>query len=76
MYATVRHEFGLDSTPVLVYIDHLMTLLAANHFLSGFIRDLQLDEYIDLYWRDYPSFIKTFKEACVIDQGTSPIDAH
>lgn len=52
-----------------------MTLFPANHFFSHFIRDLQLEDFIDLYWRDYPSFIKTFKEACVIDQGTSPIDA-
>uniref|UniRef100_A0A4W4HBL4 Anaphase-promoting complex subunit 1 n=1 Tax=Electrophorus electricus TaxID=8005 RepID=A0A4W4HBL4_ELEEL len=37
--------------------------------LQQLARDLQLEEYIDLYWRDYPSFIKTFKEACVIDQA-------
>ncbi|MBN3295003.1 APC1 protein, partial [Amia calva] len=38
--------------------------------LQQLARDLQLEEYIDFYWRDYPSFIKTFKEACVIDQVT------
>ncbi|XP_035256642.1 anaphase-promoting complex subunit 1 isoform X2 [Anguilla anguilla] len=37
--------------------------------LQQLARDLQLEDYIDLYWRDYPSFIKTFKEACVIDQA-------
>ncbi|XP_030628160.1 anaphase-promoting complex subunit 1 [Chanos chanos] len=37
--------------------------------LQQLARDLQLEEYIDLYWRDYPSFIKTFKESCVIDQA-------
>ncbi|XP_048864523.1 anaphase-promoting complex subunit 1 isoform X2 [Brienomyrus brachyistius] len=35
--------------------------------LQQLARDLQLEEYIDLYWRDYPSFIKTFKETCAID---------
>lgn len=37
-------------------------------------RDLQLEEYIDLYWRDYPSFITTFKESCIIDQGKRQIN--
>ncbi|KAL2083271.1 hypothetical protein ACEWY4_021044 [Coilia grayii] len=37
--------------------------------LQQMARDLQLEEYIDLYWRDYPSFIKTFRESCVIDQA-------
>ncbi|XP_041922218.1 anaphase-promoting complex subunit 1 isoform X2 [Alosa sapidissima] len=37
--------------------------------LQQMARDLQLEEYIDLYWRDYPSFIKTFHESCVIDQA-------
>ncbi|XP_031434697.1 anaphase-promoting complex subunit 1 isoform X2 [Clupea harengus] len=37
--------------------------------LQQMARDLQLEEYIDLYWRDYPSFIKTFSESCVIDQA-------
>lgn len=32
-------------------------------------RDLQLDEYVDLYWRDYPSLISGFSESCLIDQG-------
>ncbi|KAI4812434.1 hypothetical protein KUCAC02_023822 [Chaenocephalus aceratus] len=33
------------------------------------LRDLQLDEYVDLYWRDYPSLISGFTESCVIDQA-------
>ncbi|KAI1886381.1 hypothetical protein AGOR_G00213430 [Albula goreensis] len=37
--------------------------------LQQLARDLQLEEYIDLYWRDYPSFIKTFRETSVIDQA-------
>lgn len=32
-------------------------------------RDLQLEEYVDLYWRDYPSIISGFTESCLIDQG-------
>lgn len=36
--------------------------------LQQLAKDLQLEDFIDLSWRDYPSFIKTFKEACVIDQ--------
>lgn len=34
-------------------------------------RDLQLEEYVDLYWRDYPSLISGFNESCLIDQGKS-----
>ena len=34
-----------------------------------FCRDLQLEEYVDLYWRDYPSLISGFNESCLIDQG-------
>ncbi|XP_063048013.1 anaphase-promoting complex subunit 1 isoform X2 [Engraulis encrasicolus] len=37
--------------------------------LQQMARDLLLEDYIDLYWRDYPSFIKTFRESCVIDQA-------
>ncbi|XP_036402941.1 anaphase-promoting complex subunit 1 [Megalops cyprinoides] len=37
--------------------------------LQQLARDLQLEEYVDLYWRDYPSFIKTLREACVIDKA-------
>ncbi|KAG9332862.1 hypothetical protein JZ751_014466 [Albula glossodonta] len=37
--------------------------------LQQLARDLQLEEYIDLYWRDYPSFIKTFRESSTIDQA-------
>ncbi|XP_069035969.1 anaphase-promoting complex subunit 1 [Lepisosteus oculatus] len=37
--------------------------------LQQLARDLHLEEYIDFYWRDYPSFIRTFKEVCVIDQA-------
>ncbi|KAI5108590.1 anaphase-promoting complex subunit 1 isoform X2, partial [Silurus meridionalis] len=37
--------------------------------LQQMARDLQQEEYIDLYWRDYPSFIKSFKETCKIDQS-------
>ncbi|KAA8583561.1 hypothetical protein FQN60_014769 [Etheostoma spectabile] len=37
--------------------------------LQQLARDLQLDEYVDLYWRDYPSLISGFTESCVIDQA-------
>uniref|UniRef100_A0A3B4V8D4 Anaphase promoting complex subunit 1 n=1 Tax=Seriola dumerili TaxID=41447 RepID=A0A3B4V8D4_SERDU len=37
--------------------------------LQQLARDLQLDEYVDLYWRDYPSLISGFTESCLIDQG-------
>ncbi|KAF3841859.1 hypothetical protein F7725_023810 [Dissostichus mawsoni] len=32
--------------------------------LQQLARDLQLDEYVDLYWRDYPSLISGFTESC------------
>uniref|UniRef100_A0A8C9YH22 Anaphase-promoting complex subunit 1 n=1 Tax=Sander lucioperca TaxID=283035 RepID=A0A8C9YH22_SANLU len=37
--------------------------------LQQLARDLQLDEYVDLYWRDYPSLISGFTESCVIDHA-------
>ncbi|XP_072533589.1 anaphase-promoting complex subunit 1 isoform X3 [Salminus brasiliensis] len=67
--------------PALFYVLHLLYedlklnelqrsgARALVGLLQQLARDLQLEEYIDLYWRDYPSFIKTFKEACVIDQA-------
>ncbi|CAG6016544.1 unnamed protein product [Menidia menidia] len=37
--------------------------------LQQLARDLQLEEYIDLYWRDYPSLMSCFTESCIIDQA-------
>lgn len=37
--------------------------------LQQLARDLQLEEYVDLYWRDYPSLISGFTESCLIDQA-------
>uniref|UniRef100_A0A673CEJ0 Anaphase promoting complex subunit 1 n=1 Tax=Sphaeramia orbicularis TaxID=375764 RepID=A0A673CEJ0_9TELE len=37
--------------------------------LQQLARDLQLDAYVDLYWRDYPSLISGFNESCLIDQA-------
>uniref|UniRef100_A0A3B5Q131 Anaphase promoting complex subunit 1 n=1 Tax=Xiphophorus maculatus TaxID=8083 RepID=A0A3B5Q131_XIPMA len=37
--------------------------------LQQLARDLQLEEYVDLYWRDYPSLISCFMERCIIDQA-------
>lgn len=37
--------------------------------LQQLARDLQLDSYIDLYWRDYPTLINCFNERCLIDQA-------
>lgn len=36
--------------------------------LQQLARDLHLEEYVDLYWRDYPSLISGFTESCFIDQ--------
>uniref|UniRef100_A0A8C2L8N7 Anaphase-promoting complex subunit 1 n=1 Tax=Cyprinus carpio TaxID=7962 RepID=A0A8C2L8N7_CYPCA len=67
--------------PVLFYVLHLLYedlkldelqrsgARALVGLLQQLAKDLQLEDFIDLYWRDYPSFIKTFKEACVIDQA-------
>ncbi|XP_066534503.1 anaphase-promoting complex subunit 1 isoform X2 [Hoplias malabaricus] len=67
--------------PALFYVLHLLYedmkldelqrsgARALVGLLQQLARDLQLEEYMDLYWRDYPSFIKTFKEACMIDQA-------
>lgn len=37
--------------------------------LQQLARDLQLEDYVDLYWRDYPSLISGFTESCLIDQA-------
>ncbi|KAM4592171.1 anaphase-promoting complex subunit 1 isoform 1-T1 [Odontesthes bonariensis] len=37
--------------------------------LQQLARDLQLEEYVDLYWRDYPSLMSCFTESCIIDQA-------
>ncbi|XP_037322013.2 anaphase-promoting complex subunit 1 isoform X3 [Pungitius pungitius] len=35
--------------------------------LQQLARDLQLDQYVDLYWRDYPSLISGFPETSIMD---------
>lgn len=37
--------------------------------LQQLARDLQLDSYVDLYWRDYPSLIRCFSESCLVDHA-------
>uniref|UniRef100_A0A672FMK0 Anaphase-promoting complex subunit 1 n=1 Tax=Salarias fasciatus TaxID=181472 RepID=A0A672FMK0_SALFA len=37
--------------------------------LQQLARDLHLEEYVDLYWRDYPSLMSGFTESCFIDQS-------
>lgn len=37
--------------------------------LQQLARDLQLNSYVDLYWRDYPSLIRCFSESCLVDQA-------
>lgn len=37
--------------------------------LQQLARDLQLEEYVDLYWRDYPSLMSCFTESCTIDHA-------
>nr|XP_061821876.1 anaphase-promoting complex subunit 1 [Nerophis lumbriciformis] len=66
--------------PALFYVLHLLyqeLLLNELHrerasslvcLLQQLARDLQLEEYVDLYWRDYPSLIRGFTESCLIDQ--------
>ncbi|CAN9499595.1 unnamed protein product [Ophioblennius macclurei] len=66
--------------PALFYVLHLLYQeLQLNELqrarasslvclLQQLARDLHLDEYVDLYWRDYPSLISGFTESCFIDQ--------
>uniref|UniRef100_A0AAQ5XJU4 Anaphase-promoting complex subunit 1 n=1 Tax=Amphiprion ocellaris TaxID=80972 RepID=A0AAQ5XJU4_AMPOC len=44
--------------------------------LQQLARDLQLEDYVDLYWRDYPSLMSGFTESCLIDQGKTHLIAH
>uniref|UniRef100_A0A6Q2ZHK9 Anaphase-promoting complex subunit 1 n=1 Tax=Esox lucius TaxID=8010 RepID=A0A6Q2ZHK9_ESOLU len=72
--------------PALFYVLHLLyeelkldeLQRSGGRLLVGLLqqlaRDLQLEEYIDLYWRDYPSFITTFKESCIIDHGKTQME--
>ncbi|KAM9809546.1 anaphase-promoting complex subunit 1 [Syngnathus typhle] len=67
--------------PALFYVLHLLyqeLLLNELHreralslvcLLQQLARDLQLEDYVDLYWRDYPSLINGFTESCLIDQS-------
>ncbi|XP_026165257.1 anaphase-promoting complex subunit 1 isoform X2 [Mastacembelus armatus] len=67
--------------PVLFYVLHLLyqellldELQRARAsslvcLLQQLARDLQLEEYVDLYWREYPSLISSFTENCIIDQA-------
>uniref|UniRef100_A0A7N8XWN5 Anaphase-promoting complex subunit 1 n=1 Tax=Mastacembelus armatus TaxID=205130 RepID=A0A7N8XWN5_9TELE len=71
--------------PVLFYVLHLLyqellldELQRARAsslvcLLQQLARDLQLEEYVDLYWREYPSLISSFTENCIIDQGKSTL---
>lgn len=40
-----------------------------SYSFSLFCRDLQFEEYVDLYWRDYPSLISGCNETCIVDQS-------
>ncbi|XP_028982960.1 anaphase-promoting complex subunit 1 isoform X2 [Betta splendens] len=67
--------------PALFYVLHLLyqelqldglqrakaSLLVC--LLQQLARDLQLEEYVDLYWRDHPALISGFTETCLIDQA-------
>uniref|UniRef100_A0A3Q3B1W3 Anaphase promoting complex subunit 1 n=1 Tax=Kryptolebias marmoratus TaxID=37003 RepID=A0A3Q3B1W3_KRYMA len=65
--------------PALFYVLHLLyqelqldelqraRASALVCLLQQLARDLQLEEYVDLYWRDYPSLISSFTESCIID---------
>uniref|UniRef100_A0A3Q2YK66 Anaphase promoting complex subunit 1 n=1 Tax=Hippocampus comes TaxID=109280 RepID=A0A3Q2YK66_HIPCM len=67
--------------PTLFYVLHLLyqeLLLNELHrerasslvcLLQQLARDLQLEDYMDLYWRDYPSLINGFTESYLIDQS-------
>ncbi|KAG7280265.1 hypothetical protein CRUP_026806 [Coryphaenoides rupestris] len=67
--------------PSLFYVLHLVyqelqlddlqraTTLTLLPLLQQLARDLQLEQYTDLYWRDYPEFISNFNDSCLIDQA-------
>ncbi|XP_061646236.1 anaphase-promoting complex subunit 1 [Phyllopteryx taeniolatus] len=67
--------------PPLFYVLHLLyqeLLLNELHrerasslvcLLQQLARDLQLDDYVDLYWRDYPSLMSGLTESCLMDQS-------
>lgn len=52
--------------------DHVIVVQECTSCFFLFSRDLQLEEYVDLYWRDYPSLISGCNETCIIDQSKAP----
>lgn len=53
-----------------IQLDQLQIAGATNLLclLQQLARDLHLDHYIDLYWRDCPALVSSFTESCPIDQ--------
>lgn len=70
----------MKATQLLVYYENkpffmffYFTLFHPPKILPCPCRDLQLEDYMDLYWRDYPSLINGFTESCLIDQCNSTV---
>ena len=45
------------------------TLLVNSFYMFHSFRDLKLEPYIDHYYRDYPTLVRTTGQVCAIDQG-------
>lgn len=52
-------------------LDELQRARASSlvYLLQQLARDLQLNEYVDMYWRDHPSLFSGITESCIIDQA-------
>lgn len=44
------------------------------YICSQFFRDLHLGPYVDHYYRDYPTLVRTTGQVCTIDQGKCAIE--
>ena len=45
------------------------TSLVNSFYVFHCFRDLKLEPYVDHYYRDYPTLVRTTGQVCAIDQG-------
>lgn len=49
--------------------EYCNTLLVNSFCVFHCFRDLKLEPYVDHYYRDYPTLVRTTGQVCAIDQG-------
>lgn len=67
-----KHFVNFLTPTLIVKLCKLQIVNAILPFSLLCCRDLQLDKYVDLYWRDCPSLIDGLTESCIVDQCKTP----